>query len=76
MARKSKASLTDKVSAAGGLMSLFRFHHVNKCENDDDDFYCTFMRMFQLLVAFIMLCVILYLIYIFLLMPMIVRKRK
>ena len=71
MAKKSN-SMMDNLS----ILSLFRFHHVNACDNDDDDFYCVFMRYFQLFVAFILLCIILYLIYIFVLVPLLFKKRK
>ncbi|MBP79968.1 MAG: hypothetical protein CL926_11940 [Deltaproteobacteria bacterium] len=72
MAKKSNSMMDN----ASFLPFLFRFHHVNACDNDDDDFYCVFMRYFQLFVAFILLCIILYVIYLFVLMPLLFKKGK
>ena len=77
MARKSSGTLSTNMSSSNSpfsFLSLFGFHHVNKCENDDGDFYCSFMRIFQLIVAFVMLAVILYLVYFFAIMPFMMKR--
>lgn len=77
MARKRSSTFSTNMSSSGSpfsFLSLFGFHHVNKCENDDNGFYCSFMRLFQLIVAFVMLAVILYLVYFFAIMPFIMKR--
>ena len=50
------------------LLSNFQFgiFGVNKCDSDDDSFYCKFSRFFSIIMMIIMLCIIAYVIYILL----------
>lgn len=72
--RKLRTATSSLPSSPFSFLSLFGFHHVTNCDNDDDDFYCSFMRVFQLIIAFIILAVILYLVYVFVLMPLIMSN--
>lgn len=75
MAKKRSILSNDTISSSPfSFLSLFGFHHVNTCENDDKSFYCSFMRIFQLIISFIILAVIIYLVYIFVLYPLINNK--
>ena len=57
------------------IMTYLRFNHIKKCDKEDD-FYPTFMQMFQWLVLFICLAMLLYLIYIFILMPIVFKNKE
>tara|TARA_B100000674_G_C37204866_1_gene629970 strand:+ start:227 stop:472 length:246 start_codon:yes stop_codon:yes gene_type:complete len=61
--RTSNKSSGTKNELLSGVMSMFGFHQVNVCDSDDQSFYCKFMRFFQLFIAIIMFCVIIYVIY-------------
>lgn len=56
------------------ILSNDHFHFLQICENDDNSFYCSFMRIFQLVISFIILAVIIYLVYIFVLYPLIINE--
>jgi len=50
------------------LLSNFQFgvFGVNKCDSDDDSFYCNFSRVYSIIMMVIMLCITAYIIYILL----------
>ena len=49
----------------GTILGMFSFNQYNICQSEDDSFYCKFMRFFQLFIAILILCVIIYVLKLF-----------
>ncbi len=52
--------------STGSLLGNFQFgvFGVNKCDTEDDTFYCNFSRFFSMIMMLIVLCAILYTVYV------------
>ena len=49
----------------GTILGMFSFNQHNICQSEDDSFYCKFMRFFQLFIAILVLCMIIYVLKLF-----------
>lgn len=58
---------SESVGLFGTILSMFNFHNINTCKDEDDSFFCRFSRFFNLfimiLVFIIILSFILFIIY-------------
>ena len=73
MGKKSQ-SVSANNSIFSSLLSMFGFRQVNVCKDEDDSFYCKFMRVFQLVIAMLVIVAILYVVYTFVLKPLILKN--
>ncbi len=60
---KSSSNTTNNVGILGSIMGMFRFHDVTVCKDDDDSFYCKFMKVFKIIMAIFVLGIILVMVY-------------
>jgi NO-binding membrane sensor protein with MHYT domain len=71
MAKSSKSNKSSQNSdvSNGGIMGSGIFAHFGtmiNCKAEDTSMYCTFMKFFNVLIAIVAICGIIYLIYLFL----------
>lgn len=57
-----------------GIMGLFGT--VVRCDSTDESFYCNIMKLFNLLIVFVVVMVLIYNIYILLVEPIFSKRRR
>jgi len=60
---KKRNNVSNNTGILGSIMGMFQFHDVTVCDSKENSFYCTFMKVFKLIIAMLVILCIFYAIY-------------